>query len=100
MRCAYDNQDEDTQRSALETLVAHTGKPEYWNNLLKISEHASGMRDHDTLDIYRLKLLTGTIGRGKETSTATMSSGAAGDAAWLPCRSAERAGKRPGGEGT
>jgi len=61
MRCAYDNQDDDTQRSALETLVAHTGKPEYWSNLLKLSEHAQGMRDADTLSVYRLKLLTGTI---------------------------------------
>jgi hypothetical protein len=68
MRCAYDAGDDETQRNALETLVAHTGKPEYWNNLLKLSEHASGMRDHDTLDIYRLKLLTGTI-NGKDEYT-------------------------------
>ncbi len=66
MRCAYDAGDDATQRSALETLVAHTGKPEYWSNLLKLSEHASGMRDHDTLDIYRLKLLTGTIADDKD----------------------------------
>jgi hypothetical protein len=68
MRCAYDSGDDATQRSALETLVAHTGKPEYWTNLLKLSEHASGMRDHDTLDVYRLKLLTNTIA-GKEEYT-------------------------------
>src|SRR4051812_21909644 len=61
MRCAYDAGDEDTQRSALETLVSHSGKAEYWSSLLKLSERAQGMRDHDTLDIYRLKLLTGTI---------------------------------------
>ena len=61
MRCAYEAGDEVTQRQALETLVAHTGKPEYWNDLLKMSERGQGMRDHDTLDVYRLKLLTGTI---------------------------------------
>ena len=61
MSCAHDVGDNAAERQALETLVAHTGKPEYWNNLLKLSEHAQGMRDHDTLDIYRLKLLTGTI---------------------------------------
>lgn len=61
MRCAYDAGDDDTQRQTLETLVAHTGKPEYWNNLLKLTEHAQGMRDADTLSVYRLKLLTGTI---------------------------------------
>jgi hypothetical protein len=68
MRCAYDGGDAATQRAALETLVAHTGKPEWWNDLLKLSEQAQGMRDHDTLDIYRLKLLTGTIA-GKDEYT-------------------------------
>jgi hypothetical protein len=73
MRCAYDAGDDDTQRSALETLVAHTGKTEYWNNLLKLSEHAQGMRDADTLDIYRLKMLTGNISTKDDyTSLAQM----------------------------
>ena len=69
MRCAYDAGDEVTQRQALETLVAHTGKPEYWNDLLKMSERGQGMRDHDTLDVYRLKLLTGTISGKDEYTT-------------------------------
>jgi hypothetical protein len=68
MRCAYDAGDEATQRQALETLVAHTGKTEYWSDLLKMSERGQGMRDHDTLDVYRLKLLTGTI-NGKDEYT-------------------------------
>jgi hypothetical protein len=68
VRCAYDNQDDETQRQALETLVAHTGKPEYWSSLLKLSQSAQGLKDRDTLDIYRLKLLTGTIS-GKEEYT-------------------------------
>lgn len=61
MSCAHDSGDAETERLALESLVGRTGKPEYWNNLLKMSEHGAGMRDHDTLDVYRLKLLTGTI---------------------------------------
>lgn len=68
MRCAFDAGDTDTQRQALETLVAHTGKQQYWNDLLKMSEHGQGMRDQDTLDVYRLKLLTGTI-NGKDEYT-------------------------------
>jgi len=73
MRCAYDAGDEVTQRQALETLVAHTGKSEYWSDLLKMSEHGQGMRDHDTLDIYRLKLLTGTItGKDEYTTLAQL----------------------------
>src|ERR1700742_659777 len=68
MRCAFDAGDTDTQRQALETLVAHTGKQQYWNDLLKMSERGQGMRDYDTLDVYRLKLLTGTI-NGKDEYT-------------------------------
>lgn len=69
MRCAYDAGDDAAQRQALETLVAHTGKTEYWKDLLKMSERGQGMRDHDTLDVYRLKLLTGTMGGADEYIT-------------------------------
>jgi hypothetical protein len=61
MRCAYDNNDEAVQRETLETLIAHNPKPEYWKSLLKLSERQQGMRDANTLDIYRLKLLTGSM---------------------------------------
>ena len=69
LRCAYDAGDDDVQRATLETLIAHTGKAEYWNDLLKMSERGQGMRDHDTLDVYRLKLLTGTIEGADEYTT-------------------------------
>lgn len=61
MRCAYDNNDEAVQRETLETLISHNPKPEYWKSLLKLSERQQGMRDPNTLDIYRLKLLTGSM---------------------------------------
>lgn len=61
MRCAYEAGDDDTQRSALETLVSHTGKAEYWKNLLKLSERAKGLSDHNTLDVNRLRFMTGNI---------------------------------------
>lgn len=60
-KCAYDANDDETQRQALEALVATTGKPEYWSNLLKLSERSRGMNDHATLDIYRLKQMTGSL---------------------------------------
>lgn len=68
MRCAYDIGDEDSMRSALEKLVSSTGKPEYWKQLLKASERAKGLSDHQTLDIYRLKLLSSTM-EGKDDYT-------------------------------
>jgi hypothetical protein len=60
-RCAYEIQDDATQRQALEQLVGHTGKPEYWVGLLKLGERARGLSDHNTLDINRLRLLTGAM---------------------------------------
>src|SRR5882757_9332 len=60
-RCAYDAGDEATQRQAYEALVARSGKPEYWAGLLKLGERSRGLSDHNTLDINRLRLLTGSI---------------------------------------
>jgi tetratricopeptide (TPR) repeat protein len=61
MRCAYEAHDDALMRGALEQLVASTGKPEHWARLLKFSEGAKALSDHQTLDINRLKLLTGTL---------------------------------------
>jgi tetratricopeptide (TPR) repeat protein len=61
MRCAYEAHDDTLMRGALEQLVASTGKPEHWARLLKFSEGAKALSDHQTLDINRIKLLTGTL---------------------------------------
>ena len=60
-RCAYEIGDETTQRTALETLVSRSGKAEYWALLLKISERTKGLNDHNTLDINRIRYMTGNI---------------------------------------
>jgi hypothetical protein len=64
-RCAYETGDEVTQRQALEALVSRTGDPKYWKLLLKLGERARGLSDHNTLDLNRLRLLTGSMG-GKD----------------------------------
>ncbi len=64
-RCAYETGDEVTQREALEALVSRTGDPKYWKLLLKLGERARGLSDHNTLDLNRLRLLTGSMG-GKD----------------------------------
>ena len=61
MRCAFEVGDDATVRNAAEQLVAATGKAEYWGQLLKLAERAKGLSDHQTLDIYRIKFLTGSI---------------------------------------
>jgi tetratricopeptide (TPR) repeat protein len=60
-RCAYEAGDNEGQRTALEALVQRTNKPEYWTQLLQTAQGTKGLKDHDTLDIYRLKLLTGSL---------------------------------------
>ena len=59
--CAFNAGDDQAQTSALEELVSRTGKPEYWTQLLKAAERTRGLKDHQTLDVYRIKLRTGTI---------------------------------------
>ena len=61
MACAFSAGDDDAQTSALEQLVARNGTPEYWGQLLKAAERTRGLKDHQTLDIYRIKLRTGTM---------------------------------------
>jgi len=68
-RCAYDAKDEVAERQALEQLVARTGKPEYWGQLLKLAQRARGLNDQNTLDLYRLKSMTGTLTTADEVST-------------------------------
>ena len=61
MKCAFDTNDDATQRDALEQLIAKTGKAEYWTDMFKIAEAAKNLTDHQSLDIYRLKFLTNVM---------------------------------------
>jgi hypothetical protein len=65
-RCAYETGDDAVQRQALESLVGRSGKPEYWKDLLRLSEHSQGMSDHNMLDVNRIKMMTGNIGTKDE----------------------------------
>jgi hypothetical protein len=61
MKCAFDSNDDADQRDALEQLVAKTGKADYWTALFKLANQAKNLTDHQSLDLYRLKYLTGTM---------------------------------------
>jgi len=80
-RCAYEIGDDDTQRQALETLVARSGKPDYWKLLLKLSDRTKGLNDHNSLDINRLRYLTGNVQTKEEYSLLAQLSLQLGNAA-------------------
>jgi hypothetical protein len=61
MKCAFDLNDGVTQRDALEQLVARTGKAEYWKSLIKLVEAAKNLSDPQSLQIERIKYLTGSL---------------------------------------
>jgi hypothetical protein len=69
MACAFEAGDDEAQTSALEQLVGRSQSPEYWGQLLKSAQRTRGLKDHQTLDIYRLKLRTGSIGTAEDYLT-------------------------------
>lgn len=67
---AYKAGDSDSMRFALERLVADYPKPEYWASLLQVAEGAKGLKDPQTLNLYRLRLRTGTMKSADDYTTA------------------------------
>ncbi len=58
---AFQLKDMDTIQSSLEQLILATGNTEYWRGGIEIAEHQRPLSDHQTLDLLRLRLLTGTM---------------------------------------
>jgi len=48
-------------QGALEQLILATGNVEYWRGGIEIAEHQRPLTDHQTLDLLRLRVLTGTV---------------------------------------
>jgi hypothetical protein len=67
---AYKANDAAAMRFALERLVTDYPKPDYWNSLLQVAGNAKGLKDRQTLDIYRLRLRTGTMKTPDDYTTA------------------------------
>ena len=67
---AYKCGDNDAMRSALERLVQSYNKPQYWSDLLQTSENAKGLKDHQLLDIYRLRVLTNSLKTPEDYETS------------------------------
>lgn len=70
MNCASKVGDEDSVRTAAERLILG-GKPQYWVYLLGSAERTHGLTDHQTLDLYRLRMATNSMRNANDYSTAT-----------------------------
>jgi len=70
MNCASKVGDEASVRTAAERLILG-GKPQYWVYLLGSADRTKGLTDHETLDIYRLRMLTNSMRNGDDYSNAT-----------------------------
>lgn len=60
LSAAFKSGDSETMRGVLEQLISE-GKTQYWGQLLTNAENAKGLKDHETLDIYRLRFRTGAL---------------------------------------
>jgi hypothetical protein len=61
MTCASQSGDMDAVRDLSRQLVMSSPTPENWARLLSSAERTKGLGDHETLDLYRLKKLTGNL---------------------------------------
>ena len=60
LSAAYKSGDSVTMRDAAEQLVL-MGKTQYWTNLLTAAENTRGLKDHQQLDLYRLRFATNNM---------------------------------------
>jgi hypothetical protein len=67
---AYKAGDNDSLRFALERLVTNYPSQKSWGDLLQLAENAKGLKDRQTLNIYRLRLRTGTMKTADDYTTA------------------------------
>ncbi|MDE2184310.1 MAG: hypothetical protein KGJ78_14920 [Alphaproteobacteria bacterium] len=68
-RCAFETGDDEDMRTATEQLVVASPTPEHWNQLINLDERAKGLTDPQTLDIYRIKYLTGGMTKADDYFT-------------------------------
>ena len=69
MRCAYETHDQTLMRDAAESLVAASGTPKNWNQLLQLAASTKPRTDPQTLDIYRIRYLVGAMSKPDEYMT-------------------------------
>ncbi|HEX2591813.1 MAG TPA: hypothetical protein VHL34_09975 [Rhizomicrobium sp.] len=61
LACASGAGDAEAMRDLLKEVVMSAPTPDNWKRLIQSAEGTKGLGDHETLDLYRLKKLTGTL---------------------------------------
>ena len=69
MSAAYKSGDNDGMRVAAEQLIVDYNQPKYWSDLLTMADRVAGTPEN-TMDVYRLRLLTGTMRNADDYTTA------------------------------
>ncbi|MGD0142855.1 MAG: hypothetical protein ABSC92_06835 [Rhizomicrobium sp.] len=69
MSAAYKSGDNDAMRVAAEQLIVDFNQPKYWSDLLTMADRVPGTPEN-TMDAYRLRLLTGTMRNADDYTTA------------------------------
>jgi tetratricopeptide (TPR) repeat protein len=69
LSAAYKSGDSEAMRAAAEQLVL-SGKTQYWANLLTGAENSHGLKDHQQLDLYRLRFATNNMRSDSDYLTA------------------------------
>jgi tetratricopeptide (TPR) repeat protein len=71
MSAAFKSGDHDAMRDALEQLVLNYNQPKYWAELITNGDQTSGLSPENTMDLYRLRLLTDTMRNADDYMTAS-----------------------------
>ncbi|HEY1836719.1 MAG TPA: tetratricopeptide repeat protein [Rhizomicrobium sp.] len=69
LSAAYKSGDSEAMRQAAEQLVL-SGKTQYWTNVLTGAENSKGLKDHQQLDLYRLRFATNNMRSDGDYMTA------------------------------
>ncbi len=70
MSAAYKSGDNDAMRVAAEQLIINYNQPKYWSDILAMADRSPGLSPDNTMDVYRLRLLTNTMRNADDYTTA------------------------------
>lgn len=66
MSCEYELKNDDGVGKALELLIQHYPSPKYWRDRLQMLQDRTNLTERQSLEIYRLMLVTDSLDTGDE----------------------------------